>query len=63
VCIAVALQARWSFGVAVALALAAVLVLSGAVGFGLAQRVYLVLGSGWLLVTALTAKSNHPVAA
>ena len=63
VCIAVALQARWSFGLAVALALAAVLVLSGAVGFGLAQRVYLVLGSGWLLVTALTAKSNHPVAA
>ncbi len=62
VCIAVALQARWSFGLAVALALAAVLVLSGAAGFGIAQRVYLVLGSGWLLVTALTAKSNHPVA-
>jgi hypothetical protein len=39
-----------------------VLVLSGAAGFGIAQRVYLVLGSGWLLVTALTAKSNHPVA-
>jgi hypothetical protein len=63
VCVAVALQARWSFGLAVALALAAVLVLSGAVGFGVAERIYLVLGSGWLLVTALTAKSNHPVAA
>jgi hypothetical protein len=61
VCVSVGLRARWPLGLAVALALAVLLVLGGAAGFGLAQRVYLVLGSGWLLVTALTARSSHPV--
>jgi hypothetical protein len=60
-CIAFGLGSRWSIGPAVALAVSLVLVLAGAGGFGLAQRLFLVLGSGWLLVTALTAKSNHPV--
>jgi len=62
-CISAALRDRWSIGLAVALVLAAVLVLTGAGGFGIAQRLYLVLGSGWLLVTALRVRSSHPVAA
>ena len=63
VCVSVALRDRWSIGLAVALVLATALVLSGAGGFGVAQRLYLVLGSGWLLVTALRVRSSHPVAA
>lgn len=62
-CIAFTLRSRWSIGLAVAMAAALVLVLAGSEGFGLVQRIFLVLGSGWLLVTALTARSSHPVAA
>lgn len=59
VLLARATGARAPLWVAAGLSAALLVVLAGA-PFGLAQRVYLVLATGWLLVTALAAAPGRP---